>query len=322
MIKKSKFTKVQILLLTILFLTIFGLIGGKYYHYIKNREVGQATAKRVSANKPIAFFFNETNINSLTPVVQGGETLPDDLIIEPGIYKVYGNNYDLQKEGLYRFLDPTKSNQQRIVYKEDIDSLLSGISWISSHGIADKNKTKDELIKKALTDKLSINCGVIALFVLKNLSIKSRIVTTLTLEEPWNSYDTGHTLVEVYKKDHWQVYDLDNNVVFKRGERYLNFLEFVESVKNNDYTIEKIADDAEYAVGGSVKDGYDYSFYFEAILSNEATLRDWYKKVIQVPLIGDDSLTYYFFDEKNRSRVESYASNYKFLASEEFMKRF
>jgi len=64
MIKKSKFTKVQILLLTILFLTIFGLIGGKYYHYIKNREVGQATAKRVSANKPIAFFFNETNINS------------------------------------------------------------------------------------------------------------------------------------------------------------------------------------------------------------------------------------------------------------------
>jgi len=164
--------------------------------------------------------------------------------------------------------------------------------------------------------------AVIALFVLKNLSIKSRIVTTLTLEEPWNSYDTGHTLVEVYKKDHWQVYDLDNNVVFKRGERYLNFLEFVESVKNNDYTIEKIADDAEYAVGGSVKDGYDYSFYFEAILSNEATLRDWYKKVIQVPLIGDDSLTYYFFDEKNRSRVESYASNYKFLASEEFMKRF
>lgn len=315
---KSKFTKLQIISLAILFLIIFGLIGGKYYYGTRNDKV----TKRQSVDRPIAFYFNMSDISNLTSVSEEGVSLPDNLIIPPGVYKVYGNNYNLTKEGLYRFLDPTKSNQQRIVYKEDVDSLLSAVSWIASHGLADKNKTKEELMKKALTDKLNINCGVISLFILKNFNIKSRIVTTLTLEDPWNSYDTGHTLVEVYKKDGWQVYDLDNNVVFKKGNHYLNFLEFFESIKNNnDYTIEKIADDAEYSVGGSVKEDYDYSFYFEAILSNEVTLRDWYKKVIQVPLIGEDS-TYYFFDEKNRPRIESYAPNYKFLPEVEFIKRF
>src|SRR3990167_6403559 len=180
---------------------------------------GPTKALREINNQPRAFYFNQDKVEEIKSINQPGLPLGDRLVISPGIYTIDNQSYDLQKEGLYRILSPTKSNQQRIVYQNDIPSLLSGISWIASHGIADKDKSEEELFKKALTDKLSINCGALALFVLKGLNIQSRIVTTLTLEE-WTSYDTGHTMLEVREGERWKLYDLDNNVVFKKDGRY------------------------------------------------------------------------------------------------------
>ncbi len=49
-------------------------------------------------------------------------------LISTGTYDFSGNSYLLENEGLYRFLLPGKVNAQRIVYKNDLDSLLSSIS--------------------------------------------------------------------------------------------------------------------------------------------------------------------------------------------------
>ncbi|MEK7142595.1 MAG: transglutaminase domain-containing protein [Patescibacteria group bacterium] len=316
--KHAKFSRFQAVILVILGILILGFGGLRVYQYKIQKP---SASRRPSIDRPIAYYFRGTEIQEIiSSEGNQGEPLPDELIISPGSYRVYGQNYNLDKEGLYRFLDPPNSNQQRIVYKDNIPGLMSAISWIASHGLADKGKTSQELLEKAKTEKLSINCGDVALFVLKNLNIKARIVTTLTLEE-WNSYDTGHTMLEVFDDSRWQVYDLDNNVRLLADGQPLNFLEFAERASSGDYQIEKIADDADYAVRGSNKAGYDYSFYFEAILSNEETLRKWYQKVIQVPLIGEYP-TYYFFDKENRERIESYASNYKFMPRDEFMRKF
>lgn len=314
----KKFSRFQAVILVILGILILGFGGLRVYQYQIQKP---SASRRPSIDRPIAYYFRGTEVREISSSESNqGETLPDELIISPNSYQTYGQIYNLDQEGLYRFLDPPNSNQQRIVYQDNIEALMSAISWIASHGLADKGKSSEELLEKAKTQKLSINCGDVALFVLKNLNIKARIVTTLTLEE-WNSYDTGHTMVEVFDDGRWKVYDLDNNVRLLADGQPLNFLEFAERAASGDYQIEKIADDAEYSVEGSKKAGYDYSFYFEAIFSSEETLRQWYKRVIQVPLVGEYP-TYYFFDEVNRARIESYASNYKFLTREEFMKKF
>jgi hypothetical protein len=74
--------------------------------------------------------------------------LPDSLFINPGQYSYYGNNYNLEKAGVYRFMYPGVDNEQRIVYNGDVDTLLSSISWIVSHGNSD-----DGMEKKTVTTK-------------------------------------------------------------------------------------------------------------------------------------------------------------------------
>jgi hypothetical protein len=69
------------------------------------------------------------------------------------------------------------------------------------------------------------------------------------------------------------------------------------------------------------KNYYDYAFFAEGIAANKDTLKQWYKRVMQVPLIREGNF-YYFFDEANRKRIESYSGSYKFIKREEFMKKF
>ena len=46
-------------------------------------------------------------------------------------------------------------------------------------------------------------------------NIRARFVLTLTLD-PWNSYDNGHSMIEVYREDlkKWVLYDVDENAYF------------------------------------------------------------------------------------------------------------
>jgi hypothetical protein len=67
-------------------------------------------------------------------------------------------------------------------------------------------------------------------------------------------------------------------------------------------------------------DGYDYSFISEEANVN---IRDWYRRVMQVPLIFDASAKKYFFmDQGNKDRIESYSASYQFINKSEFLNRF
>ena len=74
---------------------------------------------------------------------------------------------------------------------------------------------------KALNSKIFGTCGTITIWIqeiLESNNIKSRIVQTLTLDD-WNTYDNGHTMIEVYHNDlqKWILYDLDSNVYFSKN---------------------------------------------------------------------------------------------------------
>ena len=280
-------------------------------------------------NKPFAYYANFQNVTKIFATNKTLESQPlhSNLVIKPGTYVVFDNVYDLNKEGLYRFIYPERENHQRIVFNGNVDSLLSSVAWIYSHGNLDDKKTETELNTKALNSKIFGTCATISHWIqnlLDKQQINSRVVQTLTLDE-WNNYDNGHTMIEIYREDHkkWVVYDLDNNAYFSINDVPLSLIEFVNSVKDDSYEINYIANDSRLDISNFLSiNGYNYAFFSESIVANEDTLREWYKRVIQVPLIPDLNNNYYFFDYDNRFKIEGYASNYKYLTEKEFLKRF
>ena len=323
-------------------LIVIGLVGGSFFLYKNNnsfakvvvpflQELGlkEKPVYSIDDNVPIvyhAFMTSTTHLNAIDDNNDAKE-LPNSLVIPPGKYSFQGNTYNLNKEGMYRFIAVLKENQQRIVFEKNIDALLSGISWLYTHGGIDDYKEYDELIQKALTSKIYAQCYTISFSlqtILEQQGIQSRVVTTLTLE-PWNTYNNGHTMLEVFRDDYnkWVVYDLDGNAYFEKDKTPLSLMEWYQLIPNDDYEIIFLADDVKVDVSNvSSKDDYDYVFLSESVLMNEEQQRKWYKRVIQIPMIQDDDSKYSFFDERDPKRVESYSHNYKYMNKEDFMKRF
>ena len=279
-------------------------------------------------NTPLVYFAlmsNSENINSIEN--DEGIPLPASLIISKGNYQFHGKTYRLDREGLYRFIFPVDENQQRIVYESNLDSLLSSICWIFSHGNIDDEEDFSYVNKKALTSKIFVTCGPLSSWAnkfLDSLSIKSRTVSTLTLD-PWNSYDNGHVLIEIFRDDlnQWVVYDLDNGCFFTCNKKPLSLIEFVESVPLNNYEIHRLSNRANMDISNfrDRKSNFDFAFIVESRLSNEEKLREWYRHVIQIPLILDEKFSY-FFNNEHAKKIQSYSSYHKFLEKDEFMKKF
>lgn len=275
-------------------------------------------------NTPLAYYAYLNNIYNLKDTLfytDNINTLPNKLIIAPGIYEIFERTYHLKSEGLYRFLNPEISNAQRIVYKNDIDALLSSIAWIASHGNADNGKSFKELNNKALHSKLFLTCGHIsswALNLLNNQNILARRVSGLTLEK-WNSYDNGHVMIEVYREslNKWVLYDLNKGVYFTKNDTLLSLIEFVNLIETQKYEIVPFSQNAKSDISNfkSRKTNYDYAFFVEKINAN---LKEWYKRVMQVPLINHEGKNY-FFDKANKTRIETYSSSYFFMNEEDFM---
>ena len=282
----------------------------------------------IEKNKPIVYHAFLEKIQMVDVVSnEDGNELPDELVIPKDKYIFSGNTYNLDKEGVYRFVNPGKYNIQRIVFEKDLNALLSSIAWIYSHGNNDDEKEYSEILQKAKNEKIFATCGTISNWsvqFLKEFGVKARIVAVLTLDD-WNSYDNGHILVEVYREElkKWILYDVDNDAFFSSNGIPLSLLEFVKKVREDDYDIEFIARKNDIDISNFVdrENSYDYGFLIEARFLNEQTRRKWYKRVFQVPMIVDEGKSY-FFDNTNKDKILSYSSFYEFLDKKEFLDRF
>ena len=329
-----------------LVLSIFVIIGIVSFYYIENDPHFRADIRNFlidtnlkndfdrpyddSNNKPFSYYAVNESI-SIIPLSNqnSAQNIPSKLIIDSGTYSIYENVYDLKNEGLYRFVFPGVENSQRIVYDgKNIENLLSAISWIYTHGNSDSGKSFDELNQKAMQSKIYGLCDTISIWLLDTLreqNISSRLVQTMTLDE-WNSYDNGHTMIEIYRDDlrKWVVYDLDNNAFFTYNGKPLSLVEFVNHVQHNDYKITFLASDAKMDISNfkRINDAYDYAFVAESVMANEDTLRNWYSRIIQVALIQGEDLEFYFSDSENQLKIENFAPNYHFIEETQFLNNF
>ena len=225
-----------------------------------------------------------------------GKNLPSQLIISKGKYMFSNKIYDLDKEGLYRFIHPGVINEQRIVFENNLDSLLSSIAWIHSHGNKDDKKNYTDILKKAKSSKIFATCGSVSEWAVRFFK-------------------------EELKK--WVVYDIDNDAYFTKDGNPLSLLEFTKQVRDGKYDINFIAkkNDIDTSNFFDKQNNYDYGFLIEARFLDQDTRRKWYKHVFQVPMIVDGKYSY-FFDSVNIKKIQSYSSYHKFLEKNEFMKKF
>ncbi len=252
--------------------------------------------------------------------------LPDSLIIPPGEYQFRGQPFALQEEGLYRFLEVGEEQQQRIVYRTDLHALLSGIAWIVSHGNSDHGNSHEVLAEQAKTRKLFLTCGPVSgwtIGVLSDHGIRARSATSLTLDR-WNTYDNGHAMIEVYREDlgKWVLYDVDGNCFFTWQGTLLSIVEFAYAAMGDyQYEINKLANDTRLDVSNfKGKDGAaDYAFFCERM---NAAVRQWYRRIVQVPMLHDTKIGRCFFDAENRQRIESYSKSFKYVEKSEFRRIF
>ena len=285
----------------------------------------------VSDAEPIVYYVCFDQIEIIHPIGKTTRsnitTLPSNLIISPNLYIYNGKIFNLSKEGLYRFIITNKDNQQRVVYEKNLDALISAIAWIHTHGNSDNHLSNKELTKKATKSKIFLTCGHVsswALHILNSLGIKARLVGGLTLEE-WNGYDDGHTLIEVYREDlnKWTIYDIDNNCYFLKDGRPLSLLEFTNLSSSGDFEIKFISYDIRVDISNfkNEKTGFSYAFLSEKRVATNETLKRWYKRVMQVPMIKEGNF-WYFFDLTNKSRIETYSKSYKYMDKKNFINKF
>ncbi len=248
-------------------------------------------------NKLICYRAQKTSVEFLFAEKKGSDilSLPSELIIAPGVYSWKGSAFSLMEEGVYRFSQPEKENAQRIVFKENVELLLSAIAWIVSHGCRDDKYSFKKLAKIAKKDKLYLTCERVcqwASYLLSQYHIKHRL---LYLEEKIfsSTYDGGHVMIEVYVPSYhqWILYDVDMGVFFSKNHKPLSLLSFLENCSKGEYDIEPMAKDSALDVSGfrSAK-GFHYHFLMEAVV---ADLKKWYAKVGQVDIILENGKRYY-----------------------------
>lgn len=237
---------------------------------------------------PSALHLRMAEVCSLKPVpIQGAPPLPSSLVIPPGRYRVHGQTYSLEKEGLCRFLLPTRENQQRIVFKNDVPALISALCWMVSHGYRDNDKRYAELVQDAKRGKLILTCHAISLFARELLArhgIQARIVNGMTLCES-NGYNDGHVLLEVLSGKAWVLWDIDMHSAFRKGGRRLSLIDVLPLIGRGDYELEPLALSVPLAVGWFERGGYAYDLWMETLFCSEKAQRSFYKRVLMAACI-------------------------------------
>lgn len=252
------------------------------------------------------------------------ETLPQKLIIPPGVYSYRGENYNLEKEGLYRLMCPPEDNQQRIVYSHDVFALMSAVGWLHCHGSRDDYKSFDEVIALALTYKLVLTCGPytkIITTLLTQLRIPIRTVAVKTLEER-NGYSDGHVLSEIYLDGRWIAFDVDGHVLYSFGGKRLSLLELNPHVQARDFVREPLTDTVPFAITDfKSKEGYDYGLWYETIIAMKDN--ETFRHVMMIPVIPADGQYFYTtYTEAEHQRAEMLWPGMHYLPIADFRARF
>ena len=257
-------------------------------------------------------------------------SLPDSLVISPGIYQFFGQSFDCRVPGIYRFSKPQKINLQRLVFDENnaIHSALY-FSLISCRGNSD-----DDLPHKAeqyaCNRLLAMTCGPLVNFTAKQFKKHGMIcrpVSTHTLE-PMNSYNNGHKLLEVWHPEmrKFVVVDMDKKCYFTDGIDFLNIFELTQKIhKKQSFELIKSTHVSMLDWTG-FKDQvtqFNYQFIEYAVYGTKEGIESYLRRICQVPIIQESNTTYVCaWNPEVAEKLNSINCNWTILTEDQFYDKF
>lgn len=188
------------------------------------------------------------------------------------------------------------------------------------HGSRDDGISFEEGMQLLKNRQLSMTCGWISAFARRLLAehgIKSRRIQSLTLDE-WNTYDNGHTFLEVYlpSQRRWVAVDLDGKYWFSKvGGEPASALDIaqlgVDGIRFN-----KLANTPFLDYSGF--DKYQVLGMFVSLNSEE-----WYRRMLQAIALETAHGIFVFAGTSLRiERVRNYSGSYKVASIADFETQF
>lgn len=226
-----------------------------------------------------------------------------------------GRSYALKRPGLYRFIVLTRSVRNLIVAPEgDPVSVLRGLSALQVHGNRDDERPVEEL-RQLLHNRafLSITCGTIAsvtVAVMRDLGFRARLVGTLTLD-PWNTYDNGHTICEVFfpVEHKWVLADVDFGFLFRRGDACLSAGELWDCFQSGEdvevFPLAQTPGDPFFLSPS----GFNYFLYTRYSWRDMPAKKAWYRRMFHIVGVLDAGKWVYFGPE---DKIRSYCAGDSF----------
>ena len=290
-------------------------------------------SKCIQVDSVVATLSNETSCSvGLQPQAAiEAPGLPSALVMDAGYYRFHEDVFDCRSPGVYRFSKPQVENQQRIVLdpRSDLNNARY-FSLVSIRGNRDDRLPFKKLIKFSTNRLLSLTCGPLASFVSKicdSIELKTRIISTHTLEAT-NSYNNGHTLLEIWAPDlaKYVAVDVDKKCFFKNTKNYLNAFELCSLIFHQEiFSVEHFGENVRLDSGGFVdpKTGFDYQFLELSVYCSANGFEQTFRRLCNVPYLSHpDGKTFCAWNEQAEKRILEIYPDAIVLSSSEFSERF
>ena len=267
---------------------------------------------------------SEIPIEAVTTKAQ--ESAPD-LIRPPGVYFItfFGKTYKIKagKTGLVRLVAYPEARQFIIWDRSEPQATLKLcclLALLLKHGIQDNILSFKDKMTQVQQRHLLMNCGYTALFVkeiLKQHGIRSRIVTSLR-KNNINSYDNGHTILEVLINGRWMLVDFNTKNLFlnQQKTKYLNALEYWEQLPNIHY--EKLT----YMHSSYAGDATGAFLIEKKCSSKKEREKDFQTMFGYIAIESNGGYLFFCEDKKYAQRIRAYSKTYKTANRELFIKTF
>lgn len=232
------------------------------------------------------------------------------LFVELEEVEFRGRVYRLREDGLYRFvLIPWRiRNVVRLRSKDSLMVVLRALSQLQIHGNRFNGMSIEELRAKLETELwLSVSCGTISRVagrVLEELGYRTRLVCTLTSDE-WNTYDNGHSLLEVFYpvENQWILADVDMGLMFLEGGRFLSAYEFWKKVREGKRPEFLVLSRKEVDPFFLSPSGFNHAIWMRARMGTLEGKWRWYQRIFQNVALRHGEKMVYLGDEQ---RVREY----------------
>jgi hypothetical protein len=254
----------------------------------------------------------------------------NNVILQPGIYRLWEHRYDCSQPGIYRFSIPIKENLQRVVLDpSSLQANIQFLSLLSIRGNCDNRSSFAQKVSNSSRRFLRMTCTYNSLFISEILScygFSTRLVQGHTLDA-LNAYNNGHSLLEFYSTEQKKfiVVDVDKKGFFLRNGAFLNLFDLCKAIHGGDkiefLSFAKSAMlDFRFA---DLKTSFDYSFLeYPQYASSEGILKG-VMRTCQFPIIKDCGQGYACSWEKcDEELISRINPNWKILNPSSFFEKF